>query len=279
MPAPIHQGTRLSFTFSGTNDGTLLSVQTGEVVVINLRWYGTNTISALTVGGVNATLVGSPQTGGPGDGRSQWAWVHWTGSSGNQTVSITLSGSNSGGVEAWRVSGADTATPVGSVNGASGSGTTPSVTLNACPAECLGLAIGLSASSGWSSPTSGWSLLTITDSVFFDSGAQNADLGASGDKTISATVSSGTWQINAIAITPAGGASSLEQEGFRFGADDGSESAHTWLAAQDANATVAAGGSALVNILVNVTGSPGSRRFTLQHRKVGDALWIDTPIQ
>lgn len=71
----------------------------------------------------------------------------------------------------------------------------------------------------------------------------------------------------------------LEQEGFRFGADDGSESTHSFLADQDVSVTQPADHPILLDFLLNVSGSPGAKTFRLQHRKVGDTTWIDTPIQ
>lgn len=71
----------------------------------------------------------------------------------------------------------------------------------------------------------------------------------------------------------------IEQEGFRFGADDGGEAAHTWLAAQDAAVTQPLSQNILLSMLLNVTGSPGAKTFKLQHRKVGDSTWIDTPME
>lgn len=212
MAAPIHQGTRLSFQFSGENEGDLVGVQNGEHILVNVRWGGTGTISTLNVGGAsggvggtNMTLLGSPQTGGPDNWRSQWAILEWTGSAGDKLVYVNVSGSPSGGVEAWRISGANAATPVGSRNGASGSGTAVSVDLTSCPAECIGFAIGTNNGGDWSSPGDSWSLLTVGDAGWYDSGAQKSDLGTSGTKTVSATIASGTWVVNAIAIAPTGG--------------------------------------------------------------------------
>lgn len=72
---------------------------------------------------------------------------------------------------------------------------------------------------------------------------------------------------------------SIDQEGARFGADDGGEAAHTWLAAQDAAVTQPLSQNILLSVLLNVTGSPGAKVFKLQHRKVGATTWIDTPLE
>lgn len=80
----------------------------------------------------------------------------------------------------------------------------------------------------------------------------------------------GAWEV-AAAVT-------LEQEGFRFGNDDGAENAHTWAAAQDTDLTAPAGQTQLINLIINATGDPATKVFKLQHRKVGDPTWKDTPV-
>ena len=87
-----------------------------------------------------------------------------------------------------------------------------------------------------------------------------------------------TWGIIAFVINAASSATS-DQEGARFGIDDGAEAAHSWEAAQDTNITVAAGETRLVNIIVNATGTLGAKAFKLQYRKVGDPDWRDMPVQ
>jgi hypothetical protein len=279
MAAPTHNGTRLSFTFSGANDGTLTSVAVGEAILVNVRWYGTDTITTLTCGGVDVPRLGSPQTGGPDNARSQWAILpEWAGSAGNQTVSVQMSGSNPGGVEAWRISGHDTTTPVAVRNGASGSGTSVSVTLSSAPAECIGFAIGSNnGGSDWSSPGDSWTLLTIADAFWYDSGSQKADLGSAGDKTVSATIASGTWVINAIAIQPASSAT-VDQQAFRFGSDDGSESAHGWLAAQNTNITRALGSAFLLRHLLQFAGDHAAITPVLRAQKNGAGGYQVVPV-
>lgn len=58
----------------------------------------------------------------------------------------------------------------------------------------------------------------------------------------------------------------LDQEGFRFRNDDGSESAATWKANQDTNITLAADTAARLRMLVNATGDPASKNYQLEYR-------------
>jgi len=62
-----------------------------------------------------------------------------------------------------------------------------------------------------------------------------------------------------------------DQEGYRWRDDDGSESAATWLAAQDTNITRAISTNTRLRILTDYTGDPATQQMTLQYRKVGDA--------
>lgn len=68
---------------------------------------------------------------------------------------------------------------------------------------------------------------------------------------------------------------SLEQEGFGFYADDGSESAASALASQDADVSRAKAVNTRLRALVNATSDPPSARYKLQYRKSGDVPWKD----
>ena len=71
---------------------------------------------------------------------------------------------------------------------------------------------------------------------------------------------------------------SVEQEGFRFRNDDGSESAATWKAAQDVDASIAIDERFRLRFLLNATGDPAAQSYQLEYRKVGAALWTRVPI-
>lgn len=75
-----------------------------------------------------------------------------------------------------------------------------------------------------------------------------------------------------------GAAATVDQEGARLGADDSSESAHTWLAAQDANATVAVGTAFLVRMLLNGTGDAASASHVLRYQKNGTGGFVPVPV-
>lgn len=69
----------------------------------------------------------------------------------------------------------------------------------------------------------------------------------------------------------------IEQEGFRFRNDDGSESTATWLAAQDTNVSLDPADTFRLRLLVNTTGSAGALQYKLQYRKNAGA-WGDVAL-
>lgn len=70
-----------------------------------------------------------------------------------------------------------------------------------------------------------------------------------------------------------GGAPTLEQEGFRFREDDGSESAASWLASQDTNITRAADTVTRLRELINASGDPDPQNFRLEYQRDTDSFW------
>jgi len=71
---------------------------------------------------------------------------------------------------------------------------------------------------------------------------------------------------------------SVDQEGARFGNDDGNEAAHTWAAAQDANITSPLGTALLIRALLNGTGDFASTAFALRYQKNGSGGYVAVPV-
>jgi len=74
------------------------------------------------------------------------------------------------------------------------------------------------------------------------------------------------WGSLAFIINVSSASATIEQEGFRFRNDDGSESAATWKASQDTNITLAADTAARIRMLLNATGDPASIGAQLEYR-------------
>ncbi len=105
--------------------------------------------------------------------------------------------------------------------------------------------------------------------------ATKTPAGATGTSNAGGT---GTEDYAAIHIAFAIGASStpvLEQEGFRFRNDDGSESAATWRQTQDTDDSVAVSTTIRLRVLINATNDPAAGHYQLEYRKVGDDTWMD----
>jgi len=70
----------------------------------------------------------------------------------------------------------------------------------------------------------------------------------------------------------------VEQEGYRFRNDDGSESAASWLAAQDTNITRTRSINTRLRILLNTTGNLSTEQFRLDYKLSSAGSYIAVPI-
>jgi hypothetical protein len=72
----------------------------------------------------------------------------------------------------------------------------------------------------------------------------------------------------------------LELEGFRFRADDGSETTATYLASQDTNITRAKVTNTRLRMLINATDDPYTRQYRLDYKLSTDGAWsyVDQPV-
>jgi hypothetical protein len=72
----------------------------------------------------------------------------------------------------------------------------------------------------------------------------------------------------------------IEQEGFRWRDDDGSESAATWNQSQDVNDSVAKSTNIRVRVLLNATNDPATTQWKLQYKETSaaDSAYRDVPL-
>ena len=70
---------------------------------------------------------------------------------------------------------------------------------------------------------------------------------------------------------------SVSQEGFRWRADDGSESGATWLESQDTDAALLSDTNYRIRILIDGTGDPASARYRLEYKLSTDSQYL--PVQ
>lgn len=78
------------------------------------------------------------------------------------------------------------------------------------------------------------------------------------------------WVVQALDLSAV---TAVEQEGYRWRNDDGTETTATWKAAQDTTVTLNPSDVARLRVIVNATNDPASANYKLQYRKVGDPSW------
>jgi hypothetical protein len=107
-----------------------------------------------------------------------------------------------------------------------------------------------------------------------------ASAGATGSYTSAfgtTLANNGDWATLHVAFKETSSAT-VEQEGFRFGVDDGSESAHGWEASQDTNISTASPSTKLIRFLLNSTGDYASTAFKLKYQKNGAGGYATVPL-
>jgi hypothetical protein len=104
----------------------------------------------------------------------------------------------------------------------------------------------------------------------------NVSAGATGSIAGSFTLSSGlsAWAGWTVRIPVTSVVATLDQEGFRWRNDDGTEATATWQAAQDAQMTGPGLTPVRLRFVVNATGDPATGAYQLEYRKVGESVWM-----
>lgn len=182
------------------------------------------------------------------------------------TVTMTLAASRAfRDCEVWLVGSAGTVTLDVQAAGGQGTGTAADAgTLTTSAASVSFMGVSEDTAAATYTPSSGWTEDSDTNENFT---ASRADA-TSGTFDPSCTVSTSVdWAAVAASFIEVSSAT-LEQEGFRFGEDDGNEASHTFTAAQDTS-IMAAAGTKLLRVLVNATGDPLTAAYTLRAQKNG----------
>lgn len=267
-------------TFNNTNSETTVALDStptnGNVGVMivyeqsttsNNASAGWTKITALEGGnGVDVTLAVFYKVFGAGES-SSWTWT-WTTASFNQAALVL------------EYSGVDTSNPIdvagAAVNFNAAFGTTwseASITLATANALDIVFVNTKNVGPGFTIDQAGY-----TEELDADWGAYYDKVLSSSGATGARTGTNQTWSqcTLSFALRPASGAT-REQEGYRFRADDGSESAATWLASQDTDISRTKDTVTRLRTLIDVTGDAPSEAVTLQYRKVGAGSWRDVP--
>lgn len=89
---------------------------------------------------------------------------------------------------------------------------------------------------------------------------------------------SGTYGLHVVAWKESGPSPTLDQEGFRFRNDDGSETTATWAASQDTNHTAPLSTNLRLRVLVDAENDPASAAYTLRYQKNGSGGYVAVPV-
>jgi hypothetical protein len=185
----------------------------------------------------------------------------------------------------WAVRGANTTTPEkdsGSVVDDAFDTTTPIPTLAAGGATVFSYVVhAAEAGDSWvDSWPAGWSNIKEDHAgtfLYYITLGQNTSpgTGSVGGGNITRGTSRAAGVIHVLVQEAAG--LTREQEGYRWRADDGSETTATWLASQDTDISRTKDTVTRLRTLIDTTSDAPSEAVTLQYRKVGAGSWRDVP--
>lgn len=267
---------------SNTSGGTSISVARtttsgSKGLTVQLSWYnGSGAVAAPTLSWNGTAMTTACEATNALGGNDKRSAVYFLADPAAGTYNLTGTFSNTA---YWRLairewSNADNYHNCSTANGDSGA---PSVDVGSVVAgevtlDAVAANTTLSVGAGQSTTNSyNGNLVGSID------GAASIDTSSTGTVTMSWTSGSSTWAIVAMALTEAA-TFSTEQEGYRWGVDDGAESAHGWEAGQDTSITIAANQARLLRVLVNGTGDPSSIAYALRYQKNGSGGYVAVPV-
>lgn len=188
---------------------TINGVSAGNQLVIAARWYhATATISSITISGEsNATVHGSPtKNASLNNATGQIASLANVTSGGNKTITCTFSAdlSSAGGITVMEVSGGDTAAFFDVEAGSTGNSTNPTTSLTTSNANEMIVAVQSNGSAD-ATAGSGYTLIALPNTFWFDEAEYNLDAGVAGSKTVDFAAGSAQWMVKAAAFKASGG--------------------------------------------------------------------------
>lgn len=267
------QATSASLSWSHTCTGTnrILYVFAGG-------WDGTGRSATATYAGVSMTLAGTSALSNGAD--ICWCFRLPAPATGANTIAVTITGGTihafGGGLSFAGAHQTTHDTPVSAVSSVNGTAISVNVTTSAVgdmiADACIVGATNTHVVNGPASHAEKWDISLVQG----EASAGGVSDGAAGTVAVGWTTSaSAGWAQVAVNVKAVVTAATLEQEGYRWRNDDGSETTATFAAAQDTTITLAASTTKRLRVIVNATNDPASANYKLQYRKVGDPSWKD----
>ena len=268
---------------SATNETTgTLTWSTGDVIVaVGVTESGSITLNTPTATGLSFSTVASINVGDNQD-CAAYIWTATAGSSSSGTVSATgNNGTGQHGIGVYAFSGS---AGLGNNNTLDNSANkTISLTRaynNSAVITALGDWNAVNDTTVTPSPASGGTIRQAANvasqgTLFL---ADWLDEGTAGTTSYGITDHTGTVDMSAVVVEVRGIAPTIEQEGFRWRGDDGSETGAGWLASQDSNITRAPDTNTRLRTLLNATDDPSSSQYQLEYKKSTDSTYSKVPL-
>ena len=268
--------------FSAAAQSVTISYDAGDILVVASgleNGSAAGTLVAPTASNVTFDAVGASPSNISDTECACGMWVgEATGSGTSVTIKGATSGQGSGAV--WKVQGA---TLTGKIE--LGPNTTEAAFNQAVAAGDAVFYAGFDWNAHTGNLTGTTGSGTLTERVDFGNGTTWGGWLGDWVGTAAGTFDFGVTDYSALKVNHAAlvlkataATTTLEQEGFRFYADDGDEDASTALAAQDTDATATLGTLVHYRALIDATGDPAAATFTLYAQKNGAGGYVPVPV-
>lgn len=268
---------------SGVTTAGQTTQSSGSILVIGAAWEGDSTPPTISDSKSNSyTLIGSAEQASsyPSYGAIWYCENATGGSSHTFTVNKTNSyasifvleitgGALSGSLDQENAAASDTSSPV----------TSGTITTTSANQILIGFtSLSCFAATTITANNSFTKQLEITSTSSWQGALAYRIVSSTGTYEADFTVTSLTSGSGHIASFKEAASVTVDQEAFRFGNDDGSESAHTWVASQDADAVHPLNQNLLYRSLLNTTGDVASFAPTLRYQKNGSGGYVAVPV-
>lgn len=254
----------LSYSCTVSSGQNFLTVQIGTG-----SGSAAQTASGVTFNGTALTREWGPVSDGNWD--SAECWYLANPSVGTFNVVVTLTGSAQVGSEATPWSGVDLASPFGTAVTNSSAGAGPATT-GSVTSDANSIVIGCCQTDATAQCDGDGTVIVEINNIATDTSFAS-QYKTTAPATLNWTIDENGWACGAVSLHGTSVSPTLEQEGWRWRNDDGSESGATWKAAQDTDGSLPANTAARIRVIVNASGDPASDQYQLEWRKVGDSTW------
>lgn len=266
-----------TLAFSGAVTG-------GNTIIFAITYNDdeTGAVSSISDGLSNTySKIGGGSSGGDTSTELWYAYNINGGSAPTLTVTMSNANYHDFSMTMREVAGLTTTDPFDvKAEGSTSSGTSHSVGPTATLAqanEYVYIAFGLATNSTFTLG-SGFEELSETNGSDLYQASAGESKSVSATTGVTGAITSGSSSVGymIVATFKEAASATLEQEGFAFGDDDGSESAHT-LSTQDTNLTAALGVKT-IRALIDSPDDPASNAYKLKYQKNGSGGYVDVKV-